>query len=135
MLRRLLVAAIAADLLILLVGFILDSQDLLSVENRFTGLEDALPKLLPIRLRAGLWLATYALLLAAYVGLLCRWSFARPAYLVVWAVSFLLVATGPEQALNSLGGDLTLLSGFAGGFLICLIYFTPLANEFRRGAN
>ena len=131
MLHRLLGAAVLLDLGILVAGMIFDSHGWLTRHDVVGGLGQA-PKLLTLRLHAQLWYVAYALLALAYFGLLVRWPFARAAYVVVWMFSFFLAATGPEQALNSLGGDLMLLSGVVGGFLICLIYFTPLAEEFRR---
>jgi hypothetical protein len=129
-LHRLLGAAVLLDLAILVAGMIFDSHGWLTRHDVIGGLGHA-PKLLPMRLHAQLWYVVYALLALAYFGLLVRWPWARAVYVVVWACSFFLAASGPEQALNSLGGDLMLLSGFVGGFLICLIYFTPLADEFR----
>jgi hypothetical protein len=74
----------------------------------------------------------FIILIASYVGLIRAWSPARTLYVVAWLISLTIESLGPGEALTGFGVARTLLVGLSGGFLLGLVYFTPLAKDFAR---
>lgn len=79
-----------------------------------------------------LWAATVACTMAAWIGLLNFWWFARRLYLVAWGTWVLLVLLSGPSVMTPVGAMLDTLDSIVGGAIVGLVYFSDLSRCFER---
>ena len=79
-----------------------------------------------------LWSLIAACAIAAWVGLVNRWWFARRLYVIACAASTVLhLFSGPSVA-TPVGAMLDRLNWLVGGAILGLVYFSDLSRSFER---
>ena len=79
-----------------------------------------------------LWASSILTTLAAWVGLLSRWWFARRLYVIAWASWLALLLFSGPSVLNPVGAFVTTLEALVAGAIFGLIFFSDLARHFER---
>jgi len=81
-----------------------------------------------------LWAMTSLSAIAAWVGLLNYWWFARRLYVISCAAWLtLILCSGPSVA-TPLSHMLHMLNALVGGMILGLVFFSDLSNRFERNA-
>jgi hypothetical protein len=68
-------------------------------------------------------------LLIAYLALYRQWKSAR---IIAWSISLFLMSVGPVEPSTHFGSIIHSMIGVSGGFLVCLMYFSPLSERFTK---
>jgi len=68
---------------------------------------------------------------ASWIGLALLRPFARPLYLVAWALFLLFVVVRGPSVSTSIGMMVRLVHAMVGGLIVGLVYFSELARRFE----
>lgn len=79
-----------------------------------------------------LWTSSICLTLAAWIGFLNLWWFARRLYAIAWTNWTLLVLFSGPSVLTPVGAMFNTLESLVGGLILGLVYFSDLSRYFER---
>ena len=80
-----------------------------------------------------LWGLTATCAIAAWIGLLNRWWFARRLYVIACAATTILTLFAGPAVSTPAGAMLDRLNWLVGGAILGLVYFSDLSRQFERG--
>ena len=82
-----------------------------------------------------LWAATSACGIAAWIGLVNSWWFARRLYVVAWTSTTLLTLLAGPSVQTPIGAMVGTLGSVVSGAIMGLVFFTDLSRRFERPAG